>query len=118
MIRRTHIIAAFAALMIILAVVGVIMFAAGDKSPAASSPVQMDSFNRNLKAEIREDKYRTTYQIFVYSFCDSNGDGIGDLNGIRSKLDYIRDMGFDQLWLTPVHPSPTYHKYGLLRDRH
>ena len=114
MIRRKHIIAAFAALMIILAVVGVIMFAAGDKSPAASSPVQMDSFNRSLKAEVREDKYKTTYQIFVYSFCDSNGDGIGDLNGIRSKLDYIRDLGFDQLWLTPVHPSPTYHKYDVL----
>ena len=35
------------------------------------------------------DKYRTTYEIFVSSFCDSNGDGIGDLNGIRSKLDYL-----------------------------
>ena len=60
-----------------------------------------------------DDKYRTTYEIFVSSFCDSNGDGIGDINGIRSKLDYIADMGFDALWLTPVHPSSTYHKYDV-----
>ena len=57
-----------------------------------------------------DDKYRTTYEIFVGSFCDSNQDGIGDLNGIRSKLDYIKDLGFNAIWLTPVHPSSTYHK--------
>lgn len=61
----------------------------------------------------REDDYRTTYEIFVYSFCDSDGDGIGDLNGIRSKLNYIDDLGFDAIWLTPVHPSSTYHKYDV-----
>ena len=59
------------------------------------------------------DKYRTTYEIFVGSFCDSNGDGTGDLNGIRSKLDYIEGLGFNALWLTPVHPSSTYHKYDV-----
>lgn len=56
---------------------------------------------------------RTTYEIFVGSFCDSNGDGTGDLNGIRSKLDYIAGLGFDAIWLTPVHPSSTYHKYDV-----
>lgn len=60
-----------------------------------------------------DDKYRTTYEIFVGSFCDSNGDGTGDLNGILSKLDYIEDLGFNALWLTPVHPSSTYHKYDV-----
>lgn len=59
------------------------------------------------------DDHCTTYEIFVYSFCDSNGDGIGDLNGIRSKLDYIVELGFDAIWLTPVHPSSTYHKYDI-----
>ena len=59
------------------------------------------------------DKYRTTYEIFVGSFCDSDQDGTGDLNGIRSKLDYIEDLGFDAIWLTPVHPSSTYHKYDV-----
>ena len=77
------------------------------------TPVQMTAFNRNLNPVTREDHYRTTYEIFVYSFCDSNGDGIGDLNGIRSKLDYIQGLGFDEIWLTPVHPSDTYHKYDV-----
>ena len=79
----------------------------------AVSAVQMLDFNKDLTRVDRDDKYRTTYEIFVYSFCDSNGDGIGDLNGIRSKLDYIQDLGFDAIWLTPVHPSSTYHKYDV-----
>ena len=86
--------------------------AAGGKESAASS-VQMTEFNKDLERAARDDNYRTTYEIFVYSFCDSNGDGIGDINGIRSKLDYIQDLGFDALWLTPVHPSSTYHKYDV-----
>ncbi len=56
---------------------------------------------------------RTTYEVFVYSFYDSNSDGIGDLNGVTEKLDYIADMGFDQIWLMPVCPSDTYHKYDV-----
>ena len=60
-----------------------------------------------------DENNRTAYEIFVSSFCDSNGDGIGDINGIRSKLDYISDLGFDAVWLTPVHPSATYHKYDV-----
>ena len=43
----------------------------------------------------------TVYQIYVKSFCDSNGDGIGDLNGIRSKLPYLKNLGVDYVWLTP-----------------
>ena len=86
--------------------------AAGGKGSAASS-VQMIEYNKDLEPVVVDDKYRTTYEIFVYSFCDSDGDGIGDINGIRSKLDYISEMGFDQLWLTPVHPSSTYHKYDV-----
>lgn len=55
----------------------------------------------------------SVYEIFTGSFCDSNGDGIGDLNGIRSKLDYVEALGVDGLWLTPVSPSPSYHKYDV-----
>ena len=71
--------------------------------------------NRPAKADrpASDDRYRTTYEIFVYSFCDSDQNGIGDINGIRSKLDYIEGLGFDALWLTPVHPSSTYHKYDV-----
>ncbi len=46
------------------------------------------------------------YQIYPRSFCDSNGDGIGDLQGIISKLDYIKDLGVDAVWLSPIYKSP------------
>lgn len=53
------------------------------------------------------------YEIFVRSFADSNGDGIGDLNGITGKLDYLQGLGIDAIWLTPVCKSPSYHKYDV-----
>ena len=53
------------------------------------------------------------YEIFVGSYCDSNGDGIGDLKGIENKLDYIQKLGVSNIWLTPVHPSNSYHKYDV-----
>ena len=53
------------------------------------------------------------YQIFVRSFADSNGDGIGDLNGIIENLDYLEDLGITALWLLPINPSPSYHGYNI-----
>ena len=55
-----------------------------------------------------------TYQLLVYSFCDSNGDGVGDFNGITSKLDYLQQMGVNALWLSPIHPASSYHGYDVL----
>jgi alpha-glucosidase len=46
------------------------------------------------------------YEIYPRSFQDSNGDGIGDLNGITQRLDYLQKLGIDAIWLTPVYPSP------------
>ncbi|MDP4120418.1 MAG: alpha-amylase family glycosyl hydrolase [Bacillota bacterium] len=53
------------------------------------------------------------YEIFVRSFADSNGDGIGDFNGITAKLDYLKTLGIDGIWLTPINPSPSYHGYDV-----
>ncbi len=70
---------------------------------------------------IIDDKYRTNYEVFVYSFYDSDGDGVGDLPGLTQKLDYINDgndetdadLGCNGIWLMPINPSTTYHKYDV-----
>ena len=51
-------------------------------------------------------KNSTVYQIYPRSFCDSDGDGVGDIRGIISKLDYPADLGIDVIWLSPVYKSP------------
>ena len=112
MINRKKRVIAVALVCILLTILGIVVYSACRKRHAESA-VQMFSFNEDLVKKENNDKCRTTYEIFVYSFCDSDGDGMGDINGIRSKLDYIEEMGFDQIWLTPVHPSPTYHKYDV-----
>src|SRR3954468_17640521 len=64
---------------------------------------------------------RTFYEIFVRSFQDSNGDGIGDLQGVISKLDYLNDgdpnthndLGVTGIWLMPIMESPSYHGYDV-----
>lgn len=66
-----------------------------------------------MKPEATYTTSGVTYQIFVQSFADSNADGIGDLKGIGEKLTYIKELGVDAIWLTPIHPSPSYHKYDV-----
>ena len=66
-----------------------------------------------------DDNYRTFYQIFVGSFSDSDGDGVGDLRGIINRIDYLNDgdisrgndLGIQGIWLSPIFTSPSYHKY-------
>ena len=68
-----------------------------------------------------EDNARVFYEIFVGSFSDSNGDGIGDLRGIINRMDYLNDgdessgksLGVEGLWLTPIYDSNSYHKYDI-----
>ena len=81
----------------------------------------MEDVTDTIALNVIDDNYRTYYEVFVYSFCDSDGDGIGDLQGLISKLDYINDgddttdtdLGCNGIWLMPVNPSPTYHKYDV-----
>ncbi|HEY0557210.1 MAG TPA: alpha-amylase family glycosyl hydrolase [Thermoanaerobaculia bacterium] len=54
------------------------------------------------------------YEVFVRSFADSDGDGVGDLRGLTAKLDYLKDLGVDALWLMPVFESPSYHGYDTI----
>ncbi len=69
--------------------------------------------------DMTNDNYRTFYQIFVGSFSDSNGDGIGDIRGIINRFDYLNDgnvnsktsLSVQGIWLSPIFPSPSYHKY-------
>ena len=81
----------------------------------SSDPVQKN------QATASTDKYRSFYQVWIGSFCDSNGDQTGDLPGLISKLDYINDgdpnggddLGADGIWLSPMMPSKSYHKYNV-----
>lgn len=69
-----------------------------------------------------DDNNRNFYEIFVGSFYDSDGDGMGDLQGVIQKLDYINDgdpntttdLGCNGIWLMPISESPTYHKYDVV----
>ena len=75
-----------------------------------------------IKTTASTDKYRNYYEIFVCSYNDSDGDAVGDLQGIIDKLDYLNDgnpktdtdLGIDGIWLTPIMPSPSYHKYDVM----
>ena len=83
-------------------------------------PESIDWHSRPLN--VIDDKYRTFYEIFVYSFYDSDGDGIGDLQGVIEKLDYLNDgddttdtdLGINGIWLMPIMQSTTYHKYDVV----
>ena len=80
-----------------------------EKADAAEPRVLLDP----LSSCAPEDNARVFYEIFVGSFSDSDGDGIGDLRGIISRADYLCDLGVEGLWLTPVFLSPSYHKYDV-----
>ena len=94
---------------------------AGISAKAQTQTTQMNEINDTKSLSVQDDKYRTTYEVFLYSYYDSNGDGIGDIKGLIQKLDYINagndqtgeDLGCNEIWLMPVCPSPTYHKYDV-----
>lgn len=63
---------------------------------------------------IKSHRHQVVYHLYPKSFQDTNGDGVGDLNGIRKRLDYLQRLGVDMIWLCPVYTSPGYdHGYGV-----
>jgi alpha-amylase len=71
--------------------------------------------SRNEPANGLSDNYRNFYEIYVGGFYDANGDGTGDIRGVTEKLDYLTEtLGVDGIWLMPIGPSPSYHKYDVL----
>jgi alpha-glucosidase len=74
--------------------------------PSSISPSLFAQTSAAAKSGAEWWKGAVVYEIYPRSFQDSNGDGIGDLNGIASRLDYLKTLGVDAIWLTPIYPSP------------
>jgi alpha-glucosidase len=87
---------------------GLFLAAAALSAGAQSAPAQPNpqTESSNSSSEQNWWKNAVIYEIYPRSFQDSNGDGIGDLNGITQRLDYLKDLGIDAIWLSPVYPSP------------
>jgi alpha-glucosidase len=78
-------------------------------SAAPARPEQPDQAPTTQETSPAADpwwKHAVIYEIYPRSFQDSNGDGVGDINGITSRLDYLKDLGVDAIWITPMYPSP------------
>ena len=93
-------------------------FVGGGSSSGGTLRASRSNVNRSYAANLPLAGTATTcddmgvgYQIFVASFCDSNGDGVGDIRGIISKLDYLDSLNVDVLWLTPIQSSDSLHGY-------
>ena len=102
-------------------------FAGSGTAQAVTNPIDEDTtgnfrsdvdakYSNALGVSSTSDSFKSLgagYQIFVASFRDSNGDGIGDLRGIIDSLDYLSDLGVQVLWLTPIQKSDSYHGYDI-----
>jgi alpha-amylase len=85
-------------------------------TPAAATTATSADDYRSIKVDagtLRWWHNANVYEIWPRSFKDSDGDGHGDFKGMTSKLDYIRDLGADAIWLTPVFEAPSYHGYDF-----
>ena len=102
-------------------------FAGSGIPEAMTNPVELDTsgkyrsdvntkYSNALGVSSTSDSFKELgvgYQIFVASFRDSNGDGVGDIRGIINALDYIEGLGAEVLWLTPIQKSDSYHGYDI-----
>lgn len=78
-----------------------------------------DEFDTSSFRDVKRSKGNVSekqgiyYEIFVRSFADSNGDGVGDFNGVTAKLDYLQELGITGIWLMPINPCSSYHGYDV-----
>ncbi|MGK7388854.1 MAG: alpha-amylase family glycosyl hydrolase [Candidatus Cyclobacteriaceae bacterium M2_1C_046] len=75
-------------------------------TPKATETAKVDEINTAWPNGV-------AYEIFVQSFYDTNNDSIGDINGMIQKMDYLEELNIDAVWLMPIMPSPSYHKYDV-----
>ena len=86
-----------------------------DKNKVRPDDGQEQGQGQGQEQETSDEKLSgITYQLNVYSFADSDGDGWGDLNGITQHLDYLDELGATALWLSPIQTSSSYHGYNVL----
>ncbi|MGM0878365.1 MAG: alpha-amylase family glycosyl hydrolase [Bacillota bacterium] len=83
-------------------------------SGCANESTSLDIENAKL---LSSESHGVYYEIFVRSYADSDGNGIGDLKGAAGKLDYLKDLGIEGIWLMPIIPSPSYHGYDVTNYR-
>ena len=92
------------------------------EAPAQAASGELVLSGEALRSDyVTDDNARVFYEIFVGSFSDSDGDGVGDLRGIINRMDYLNDgdpnsglsLGVEGLWLSPIFSSPSYHKYDV-----
>ncbi len=98
-----------------------IAFTGSDSSSGKTVTVSQDAYEEASETPLSPEadafdgtkRSSLTYQLLIYSFADSNGDGVGDFAGITSKLDYLDKLGVTALWLSPAHPAMSYHAYDV-----
>ncbi|MCC6620481.1 MAG: alpha-amylase [Deltaproteobacteria bacterium] len=83
--------------------------------PTTTDAPEVAPADATAPSPVKDEWWRDAvgYEIFVRSFQDTNGDGIGDLRGIQQRLDHLTRLGVDLVWLMPIHPSPSYHGYDV-----
>lgn len=85
--------------------------AAGPTRPPTATPKPIPTLDPTVDRWWNDAVF---YEVFVRSFQDSDGDGIGDINGLIERLDYLQELGVTALWLMPIMESPSYHGYDVV----